>query len=137
MVADHAARGYSEDRPERAQLRDNQSKSEIELAGIYPELAKRFEQDLGLDMEIEARGACRQRRATNGKSEPVTGAAPNSSSLRLQLRGSPHQIVVADRAIGLGKFATRGGPVGNQKSKLPSLLWVWFIGRVAGDACKA
>ncbi len=39
MVADHAARGYSEDRPERARLRDNQSKSEIELAGIYPELA--------------------------------------------------------------------------------------------------
>ena len=51
--------------------------------------------------------------------------------------GSPHQIVVADRAIGLGEFATRSGPVGNQKSKFPSLLWVLFIGRVAGDACKA
>jgi len=52
-------------------------------------------------------------------------------------RLSPHQIVVADRVIGLGKFATRGGPAGNQNSKLPTLLWVLFTGRVAGDACKA
>jgi hypothetical protein len=49
MVADHAARGYSEDHPERARLRDNQSKSEIELSGIYPELAKKFEHDLGFE----------------------------------------------------------------------------------------
>lgn len=53
-----------------------------------------------------------------------------------KIRGAPHQIVVADRAIGSGKFATRGGPVGNQKSKLPSLLWVLFNGRVAGARAK-
>jgi hypothetical protein len=49
MVADHAARGYSEDHPERARLRDNQAKSETELSGIYPELPRKFERDLGFE----------------------------------------------------------------------------------------
>jgi hypothetical protein len=49
LVASRAANGYSEDRPERYELRDKQSKAEIELAGIYGELAKRFERDLGFE----------------------------------------------------------------------------------------
>ena len=49
MVADHAAHGYSQDHPERTKLRDKQAKSEIELSGIYPELAKKFERDLGFE----------------------------------------------------------------------------------------
>ena len=49
MVADHAARGYPEDHPERTKLRDKQSNTEIELSGIYPELAKKFERDLGFE----------------------------------------------------------------------------------------
>lgn len=49
LMSSHAATGYSEDRPERAELREKQSKSEIELAGIYPELAKKFERDLGFE----------------------------------------------------------------------------------------
>jgi hypothetical protein len=49
LVASRAASGYSEGRPERYELRDKQSKAEIELAGIYGELAKRFERDLGFE----------------------------------------------------------------------------------------
>ena len=49
MVANHAARGYSEDRVERMELREKQSKAEIELANIYPELAQKFERDLGFE----------------------------------------------------------------------------------------
>jgi hypothetical protein len=49
LVASRAASGYSEDRPERLELRDRQSKAEIELAGIYAELARRFERDLGFE----------------------------------------------------------------------------------------
>jgi hypothetical protein len=49
LVASRAASGYSEDRPERMQLRDQQAKAEIALANIYGELAKRFERDLGFE----------------------------------------------------------------------------------------
>lgn len=49
LVASQAASGYSGDRPEGYELRDKQSKVEIELAGIYGELAKRFERDLGFE----------------------------------------------------------------------------------------
>jgi exodeoxyribonuclease-3 len=37
----------------------------------------------------------------------------------------------------LMRICSRSGPVGNQKSRLPSLLWVLFTGRIVGDACKA
>lgn len=47
MTGDHAASAYTEDNPERARLRAKQSESEIELARIYSELAKKFERDLG------------------------------------------------------------------------------------------
>lgn len=49
LVASRAASGYSEDRPERHELRDQQAKGEIQLARIYEELAKRFERDLGFE----------------------------------------------------------------------------------------
>ncbi len=57
MTADHAARGYSEDRVERMELRDKQSKAEIELANIYPELAQKFERDLGFDQLTKERSS--------------------------------------------------------------------------------
>jgi hypothetical protein len=47
LVASHASKGYDEARPERMKLREKQSKEEIALANIYPELAKKFERDLG------------------------------------------------------------------------------------------
>ena len=47
LVSSRAASGYSEDRPERMELRSQQSEAEIVLAKIYEELVKRFERDLG------------------------------------------------------------------------------------------
>jgi hypothetical protein len=49
LVTSRAASGYSEDRPERVQLRDQQATAEIALSNIYGELAKRFERDLGFE----------------------------------------------------------------------------------------
>lgn len=49
LVASHAAAGYSEDRPERQQLQDQQANAEIALAKIHDELNKKFERDLGFD----------------------------------------------------------------------------------------
>lgn len=54
LVASRAATGYSEDRPERQQLRDQQANAEIALAGIYDELAKKFERDLGFNQLTKA-----------------------------------------------------------------------------------
>lgn len=55
LVAAQAVTGYSEDRPERMELRDQQAKAEIALAGIYPQLAKRFERDLGFEQLTKPR----------------------------------------------------------------------------------
>jgi hypothetical protein len=55
LVASHASKGYSEDRPERMQLRDQQAKAEIVLADIYPLLAQRFERDLGFEQLTKQR----------------------------------------------------------------------------------
>jgi hypothetical protein len=49
LFASRAASGYSEERPERMQLRDQQAKAAIALSNIYGELAKRFERDLGFE----------------------------------------------------------------------------------------
>jgi hypothetical protein len=54
LVASRAVTGYSEDRPERQQLRDPQANAEIALANIYSELAKKFERDLGFDQLTRA-----------------------------------------------------------------------------------
>lgn len=55
LVASRAVTGYSEDRPERQQLRDQQANAEIALAKIYEELAKIFERDIGFDQLTKAK----------------------------------------------------------------------------------
>jgi hypothetical protein len=65
LTASRAASGYSEDRPERYELREKQSNAEIELADIYGQLAKRFERDLGFEQltnRSDERRASAQRR---------------------------------------------------------------------------
>ena len=55
LVASTAVSGYSDDRPERLELRDQQTKAEIALAKIYGELARRFERDLGFEQLTKGR----------------------------------------------------------------------------------
>lgn len=49
LVASRAATGYDADHPDQEKLRKQQSDAEIALAGIYDELAKKFERDLGFE----------------------------------------------------------------------------------------
>jgi hypothetical protein len=54
LVASRAITGYSEGRPERQQLANQQAKAEKALATIHDELAKKFERDLGFDQLTRA-----------------------------------------------------------------------------------
>jgi hypothetical protein len=55
LVASRAVSGYSKDRPERMQLREQQATAEITLSSIYSELAKRLERDLGFEQLTKSR----------------------------------------------------------------------------------
>jgi hypothetical protein len=49
LVASRAFTGYSPERPERQQLQDQHTEAQVALAGIYDDLAKKFERDLGFE----------------------------------------------------------------------------------------